>query len=347
MIRDFSEEDLEIIRQYLDENLSVRELVKMHKDYGRTRIANILDAYASLSEENATKIKLKRLGHKQHKEFEKIEEINQEELTYEQIENAYQSIMQKKETLTSISKKLNKNRDTVKKNIIDYLKDTSVIIEFKQVLKDNQNKAVVYDEFESLNPKEQKVVIFNKLNYRRKKRGRNEYSLKMLERKYERLYLYFQKRNSKIDKQEDIISEEDLLKMLYDYPTLLSMSLSNKIKPIVKQLDYKHLDFSRTSKILKENPAILGTSLERTNVQIRILKDTDTLDYAIERPRIFRTSPRLMYSLIKLWNDKKATTTPFITNKKLYEIYSKTPHDLEKIYDVKKNYGEEEYFDRR
>ena len=347
MIRNFSEEELEIINEYLNQDLSVREIEKKHKGFGRTKIKNILDAYASKGKENTELIECKRLSKKYHKEITCIDDVNSEELTDSQIQNAYYKIMQGEETLTSIARELNKNRETVKNAITEYLADKDSLKEFNKVLKYNQNKVKEKHQFFSLSEKQKKEEIFRRLNYRRKIRGRNEYSIELLNRKFDRLSNYFQKRNSRIQNNADQINDEDLLKMLYDYPTLLSMSLSNKIKPIVNQLDYKYLDYSRTSRLLRENPSILGTSLERTAIQMRILKKSNTLEYAIEKPRIFRTSPKLMYALIELWKDKKETQTPFITNKKVYEIYSRTPNELEKIYDVKSEYGDDEYFDRR
>lgn len=347
MISGFSEEELKIIDEYLKQGLSIRDIEKLHKGYGRTKINNILESYASFSKENENEVKLKKLSQKNHKQINSTEDINSEELTDKQIQDAYYKIMQGEKTLTALSAELNKNRDTLKNAIINYLADRESIIEFRKILKINQSMPRQKQDFFELDKEQRKEEIFERLNYRRKLVGKNEYPISMLNRKYDRLVKYFNKRNSKIKNKEDRIDDDDLLKMMYDYPTMLSMSLSNKIKPTVKLLDYKYLDFSRASRVLKENPAILGTSLERTGLQMRILKDSETLDFAMEKPRIFRTSPELMYALIEIWKSEKITRTPFITNKKIYEIYSKRTEEIQDEFDIKEKYGDDEYFDRR
>ena len=139
-------------------------------------------------------------------------------------------------------------------------------------------------------------MIFDKLNNRRKLCKKSPYAESMLEKKYERLAEYFEKRNDRMLHEDDKISKDQFLAMLYDYPSMLGLSLSDKIRPLIGKLDEKYLGESNTSKVLRDNPGIVGTTLTRIRLQIRILKDTDTLDTALQKPRTFITSPELLYA---------------------------------------------------
>lgn len=155
------------------------------------------------------------------------------------------------------------------------------------------------------------------------------------------------KRNTRIENSSGQISKEELLRMMFDYPTMLSMSLTDKIKPVVNALDHKHLGYFDSSRVLKQNASILGTSLGRIGLQMKVLKDTDTLQFALKKPRTFRTSPELMYSLIKIWNYNNKVGTPFITTKKLHTQYGIEADKACKLYDIRDEYGDDEYFDGR
>ena len=346
MITGFSDEEKVILDEYLNKGLSVRDIEKVHKGFGRTRIKNIIDKYALYSEETAKEVMKIRLTQKYHKEITD-NDLERDELTEEDIQSAYYQIMQGEKTLTAVAGELDRNRDTLKGAIEEFLGDRESITEFRAVLKQNQKVSKDRQIFFSLSPEEKKQIIFLRLNYRRRLLGKTEYTQELLEKKFTRTKNYFEKRNSKMDDPDARISEDELLKMMYDFPTILGTSISGKIKPIVKLLDYKYLGFKDASKLLRENPSILGTSIERTSLQMNILRDTDTLSLAMEKPRTFRTSPELMYALIHVWKDKKLTRTPFITLKKAEALYKKLPVELERTYDVKEEYGDDEYFDGR
>ena len=347
MVTGFSDEEKEILDEYLNQNLSVREIEKKHKGFGRTRIKNIVDRYALNNEETAKEVQKVRLTQKYHKEITD-EDLDREELSESEIQDAYYKIMQGENTLTGLAQELGRNRETLKGAIEEFLGDRESIAEFKAVLKQNQKVSKDRQMFFSLSPEEKKNVIFLRLNYRRKLLGKSEYTEELLDKKFTRTMNYFRKRNAKMIDPEGHLSEEQILKMMYDYPTILGTSISGKIKPIIKILDYKYLGPKDASKLLRENPSILGTSIERTALQMNILRDTDTLKFAMEKPRTFRTSPELMYALIHAWKDTHLTRTPFITLKKAEAIYKKTGDELEKKYDVMDSeYGDDEYFDAR
>lgn len=344
----FSPEELQIIKEYIIKKMSIREIAALHEGFGRTRVSNIIDKYANSGEERAIEIALRKVSQKNHKEVSSIEEITDEELTEEQIEMAYREIIEGRKTLTSVAGALKKNRETIKKAIIDYLGDDKIAIkEFGKVLKDNQNYATETKFFDNLSEEDKIKCIFERLNLRRKLAGRPVYTYDFLERKYDRLINYFEKRNLKIDNPTAKLSKADVLRMMFDYPTMLSMSLTDKIKPVINSLDYKHLGFFDTSKVLRQNASILGTSLERINLQMRVLKDTETLQFALKKPRTFRTSPELMYALIKLWEQRDKQGVPFITTKKLYEQYMLVPEKACELNNIRDQYGDDEYFDGR
>lgn len=346
MITGFSDEEKQILEEYLKQNLSVREIEKKHKGFGRTKIKNIIDRYAMYNEETAREVETKRLEQKYHRKITE-EDIDREELTDVDIQNAYYQIIQGQKTLTTVACELKRNRDTLKGAIEDYLGDKESIAEFRDVLKKNQIVNKEKQHFFSLTPEEKKQAIFMRLNYRRRLVGKYEYSEELLNRKFTRVMKYFHDRNLKIEEPEAMLSDDDILKMLFDYPTLLATSISSKIKPAIKLLDYKYLNYRDASHVLRENPSILASSLERTSLQMNVLRDTNTLEYALEKPRTFRTSPEMMYALISAWKTRKMTRTPFITLKKASALYNMESDDLTKEYDIKKDYGDDEYFDGR
>lgn len=285
----FTDTEKEIIDLFLNQEQSIRQISKKYENYGRTRINNILNRYASLSSVNEKNIEARKKDSKNHRKKDKQPP--------------------------------------------------------KRVERKN---SLVKDEFNSLNDKDKEDFIFKKLNHRRKKLGRNEYSVKMLQNKLNSLKEFFKQRNDRIEQKESIISKDDLYRMLYDYPTLLSSSLDYKIKPIINKLDNELLNYFQTSKIIKENPSILCSSILRTELQIKILKGSNTLDYAINKPRIFRSSPELLYALIKRWQiETEKISEPFISSLRLYQEFGKTSDELKEQFDIKAEYGNDKYFNGR
>ena len=301
----FEDDEMEIIEMFLEQNKSIREIALQKTDFGRTKINNLLNRYGNISEENSNRVMIARYNQKNHTKVTSVKEVDIKPLEEEQIEEAYRKIVLEGITLTEISSILGRNRDAVKKAIIDFLEDKSDIEEFKKTLKENRRIA----------------------------KGRPQYSKELLERKYDRLLYYlYEKRNSKITHQEEELSIEDIQCMMYEFPTMLSMSLSNKIKPIIDVLD---------------NASILGTAISRIRLQINILESTGNLNYAIKRPRIFRTSPELMYALVKQSESQNRNDNPFITKQRIPGRYGVTAEELMKMHDVRQEYGDDEYFDGR
>lgn len=292
----FTSDELNIIDLFLNKGKSIREISEMYENYGRTRINNILNKYSDISDENKTQIELRKKSSKYHKEVKKESELNAEDFTDEKIKKMYYEIMKREKNLTMLAKETGKNRDTIRKAIIDYLnEDDKKIEQFKELLKENQNLAPsqhFYNfndiPFDELPENVKKKKIFEKARGIRRITGKRAYSDEFLEKRYNRLMNFFIKRNIRIEKDEDKISKEKLQKMMFDCPNLLTLSLINKVKPVTDMLDFE-VGFSGTSYVLKENPIILANSLARTSLQMRILRDTNTIKYALEKLRNFRT----------------------------------------------------------
>lgn len=54
-----------------------------------------------------------------------------------------------------------------------------------------------------------------------------------------------------------------------------------------------------------------------------------------------------MYALIKNWESEGKVGSPFIETQKVYRMYGETSKSLKAKYDVKDEYGDDEYFDGR
>lgn len=346
-------DEKKIVELFLIEKYSIRRICSIMKGYGRTKVKNILQKYASTSEEAAMQIQLRMRNSKNHKEDESLDDTNMENLSEEQAKEAYKSIVYDGETLTSVAERYGKNRETVKKAVLDYLDDEEDEKNFIETLQKNRHKSGNEKKsFLSLSEDKKKEEIFEKLHYITKKQGREDYNIVFLDNNFKRIFEYFYKeRNEKIQDESSKLSKDDIYLMMYEFPKIVTMSLSNKIKPVVNALDYEHLDYEKTSTVLKENPSVVGTALTRLKLQMRILKDTDTLKYVLKKPRILRTSPELMYALIKRNEsenpEKSKDINPFMSRAKLLERCYVTPEQIKEIYNIKSEYSDDEYFDGR
>lgn len=343
-----TEEQFKILHMFLEEKQSIRNITQA-VGMGRTKVGNIIQACTGITDELDKEIELRKLNLRTHRNAEDVSEFKLTPLTDEEMSFAYTEIVEGGATLTDVAALLGRQRDTVKRAVLCFIGDDRVAIkEFNQILKDNQNGSREARYFTESSEEEKKLMIFNKLNSRRKMTNKNEYPISMLEKKYDRLVEYFEKRNDRMAHEDDKISRDDLLAMLYDYPSMLGLSLSDKIRPLIGKLDEKYLGEANTSKVLRENPGIVGTTLTRIRLQIRILKDSETLNKALEKPRIFRTSPELLYAQIKHWKEvRPSVSTPFMCRHRLEEIYRKTPEEIQAIHDIRDEYGDDEYFDGR
>ena len=337
-----------VLKMFLTDNKSIREISDL-LGLGRTKISNMLEVCAASDEEIDKKITLRKLNLRTHKNVDDISKIDLSPIEEEVVVVAYTDIIEGGKTLTDVAKEIGKQRDTVKRAIIDYLNgDKDAIREFNQVLKDNQSHAKEGKYFSKASDEEKKKMIFDRLNLRRSLAGKNTYPDSTLEIRFKRLEEYFEKRNTRMDNPEDKISKEQFYHMAYDCPTILALSLSDKIRPIVGKLDEKYLGKKNTSRLLRDNPAVVGSTLTRIRLQIKMLNDFGVLEHALQKPRVFRTSPELMYAEIAAWNiqgNKKYS--PFMTNARLEDRYKMSITDLEEKYDAREVYGDDEYFDGR
>lgn len=349
----FTIQELKIISEF-ESGISIRKLTETYEGFGRTKIKNLLIEYVRVFPEKSEEIERLLLSNKTHKSKEEIDEIkNRPDLTDEEIRDIYERI-RKGESLTSLSEEYERTRDYLKKRVIEYLDDENDIQELLNILRDNQNRIVKnkYLEFlQSTNPVKL-TTVFNRLNARKAKTSKKQYSFLMLTRKYSRLKEYLLiERNSRIENEDERLSEEDFWKMLYDTPTLLSGSLTDKIRPVLESLDnHPDVGMKNATRIIRDDSSILFSSISRTRLQLRILKDSGLLEVFFAKPRNFRTSPELVYALIK-FSQRKEGETPvgsiFLSKKQLEERFGITPEDLISQFDVKAKYEDDEYFERR
>ncbi len=255
-------------------------------------------------------------------------------------------------SLRSLSKKYGVNRETLRRAILDYLDDENDEKEFLEALEQNRNRSsgTSKKSFLQLSDEEKKKEIFEKVNQINLSQGRKEYSEDFLKKGFDRIFNYFYtERNENIKDEKAKLSKDDIYEMMYDFPKMIVMSLENKVKPMVETLE-QQLDPTSASIILRENPAMLGTALSRLKLQMKILKASGTLKHVLKKPRILRTSPELMYALIKrneMENSGNSSqTNPFMSRVKLLERYQTTPEQIMKKYDIKTKYGNDEYFRR-
>lgn len=325
--------------------------ISEESNMGRTAIKNLLEAYKKVHPELKEEIDGKLFKNKNHKE--KGDEAPKE-LSPEDVIKIYNQIMEGETTLTKSSLSIGRNREYIKNRIYEYLKDDEEKIkEFDDKLKQNQSYMSDNEELEmflELTEEEKKEIIFEKIHSRREKLGRFPYNDSFLERKYNRLRKYFlEDRNAKLREMSCTeLTEMNFWSMLYDAPALLGYSLSDKIKPAMRNLDKnEHIGPENATKIVVGEASILVSSISRTNLQIQMIVDNGVLGLFLKKPKCFRTSPEVIYSLVKYAEisgiDKEHI---FLTDKRLKSRYGVTTEQLTKSYDAKKEYGDYEYFDK-
>ena len=347
--KSFTIEELKIISEF-EAGSSIRKISEEHKGFGRTKIKNILREYVKIFPEKSESIERLLLSNKTHKKVEDVDEIkDREDLSEDEIKAIYNKI-RNGETLTSIAQCYGRTRDYIKRRVIEYLDDENDIQEFLDILKENQNKngRNVYVEFLESSDGSKLTTVFNRLNVRKSKTNKKLYSFLFLTKKYARLRLYLLgERNALIENEEDRLTEIDFWKMLYDSPTLLSSSFSDKIRPALESLDNNpNVGIVNATKIIREDASILFSSISRTRLQLKILKDNNLLQAFFSKPRNFRTSPELIYALIKFGKTRDISNI-FLSKKQLFERFGVETKDLIANFDVKKVYGDDEYFDKR
>ena len=162
-----------VLKMFLTDKKSIREISDI-LGLGRTKISNMLELCAASDEEIEKQIDLRKLNLRTHKNAEDASEIDLTPLDETVIVKAYTEIIEGGKTLTDVAKEVGKQRDTVKKAIIDYLSgDKDAIREFNQVLKDNQAHAKEGKYFSKASDEEKKKMIFDRLNLRRSLAGKN------------------------------------------------------------------------------------------------------------------------------------------------------------------------------
>ena len=319
-LKSFSTEELKIIARF-EGGESIRKLAEEYEGYGRTKIKNLLMAYIECFPEKSESIERLLVAGKTHKPVDKVD-LDVQDLTEEEVRDIYDQI-RNGETLTNIAVKYERTRDYIKNKILDLL-DEEETKEFLEILRANQNKSRnKYMAFLEASEGEKITIIFNRLNVRKSKTNSSLYSFLFLTKKCARLKQYLLgERNELIEDEADRLKENDFWRMLYDSPTLLSCSLTDKIQPALENLD-SHANVGRAmaTRIIKDDASMLFSSVSRTNLQLRILKDHGLLRQFMKKPRNFRMSPELIYALIKFNGNRNGQI--FYTKKQLYKKYGR------------------------
>jgi hypothetical protein len=199
----------------------------------------------------------------------------------------------------------------------------------------------------SLGVDERKEIIFERLKERVECSKRTMFSPDVLELKFKRLKKYLLvKRNSKI-KEEDRLTLDQFYTILFDTPMLLNMSLGNKIRPALENLDNNpDIGYKKANDIISIDASILGSSIMRTNLQIKMLVDFGYLDLFIAKPRNFRNSPEILYALMMFHDTEHNNALDvFLSRHQLASRYRVFPEELKEKYDIRSKYGDDEYFD--
>lgn len=136
--------------------------------------------------------------------------------------------------------------------------------------------------------------------------------------------------------------------MLYDSPALLAYSLSDKIRPAMRNLDKnKNITPDQATIIVVGEATILASSIPRTNLLIQMIIDNNIMPLFLRKPKCFRTSPELLYALIKFAEEKgRSMEDVLLSEAQFVNRYGLKTEELKEKYDPKDEYGEEEYFDK-
>ena len=113
------ETQYKVLEMFLIEKKSVRSITQI-LGLGRTKVSYILDDCAGLDESVQSEISLRKLNLRTHKNVSDASQIDLTPLTEDQVKGAYVEITEGGSTLTEVADVLGKQRDTVKKAIIDF-----------------------------------------------------------------------------------------------------------------------------------------------------------------------------------------------------------------------------------
>ena len=246
--------------------------------------------------------------------------------------------------LKSDEKEYKRYKEIVRKNI------GGATIEQSRVSKEKIEKISSIDiatkeEFLLLQIEQQREMASIKYlqNKLKEKNSKGINDKETIDRKVQEKVKYFLERNLN---EENIgnLTEEDVLYMMYRFPTMIGYSIEDKIGKMIKYLeDEANLGFEQTSSIVRTFPAIFGYSVERTRSQIQILENNNKVDAMIEHPMRLMYSPELIHALIEFAKQKHETnnlddvknTNIFLTNKRMKKRYNVTHEELKERFPLK------------
>lgn len=262
-----------------------------------------------------------------YEQFKKSNKVrgNKKELTFsdekkEQILLLLEAYMSEEISATQVSKLLNtilgnnnvtrKSAHTILKRIAEQEGRTDLLEQMETKKEDASNEREEEikskQEFRNLDKSTKRKIVFERFLKKQKNKEVFQYSEEALKRKYQELKEFMIKRNIKLSREEleenekYIITENDVLNMIYGFEDILKNSLNIKIKNNCNILDsYPGIGVKNTNLMFKKSVLPLRQSQEKLTMQLKIAKENDIIQTLIENPYIFKVSPRTMYALIE------------------------------------------------
>ena len=195
-------------------------------------------------------------------------------------------------------------------------------------------------DFQLLSEEEQDKQIIMKIRKNMLKEEKNkECSSKILmteeatKKSVDKIKEYFRSKND-IKNNRIYFTEEDIRKIIFLYPAIIkrkSNNLDNKIKVLTS---YDEIDEKTAYTIIKEFPAIMGYSADRTKSQLDLLKKEKLIESIIKKPSICMYSANLMYALIEY--AKIIHKTDDLSNIPFSNIFISN-NSLERLYGIDYN----------
>ena len=206
------------------------------------------------------------------------------------------------------------------------------------------------DEFRELSARDKINAIITKFLIVRNKQKHGLTEDNILKKRILDRVEWFIKRNENARNSDSIISQNEVLNMIYVNPFIIYYSIDDKIAPMVQLFEqFENIGFSRTSDILKRFPSSLGYNLNATRLKLEMLERNNLVEYVSIKPRILMISPGWMNALIEkaktIYGQDLLDVNPkhiFITKSKAIQKYGMTYDELIEKYPIARNNGDNE-----
>ncbi len=267
-----------------------------------------------------------------------------------------------KTSIETIKKDLHTSNSTIDKIIEEYYKnDEEGLEKYRKAKEDNyvatkekreeskrmkeeveKYKIVSTAEFKLLSEEKQDKQIIMKTRKKRldidKKKGvyKSFSTEKTTIQNVNKIKDYFRKKNSA---EKINFSEQDIRYVIFMNTSLVGRKEESLDRKINKLASYG-ISKENIYGIIKTYPGILGSSIERIENQLEMLKKVNLIDSIVSNPRILMISPQLMYALIKYAKerykiDNLSGIEPrniFMSNSTIKKRYGITHEEIKEIF---------------